>query len=231
MSLRDDLSADIRTILATRWSTRAGLVVPEPETVLLGNDSVELDATVLYADLADSTTLVDSSPPWLAAEVYKSFLRCSSRLIRAEGGTITAFDGDRVMGVFVGSRKNTSAARCALKINFAVSTLIVPAFRTTYALPSFTLAHAVGIDTGSILVARTGIRGSNDLVWVGPAANYAAKLSGIRDSGYSSYITTAVFDALHESVQQYEGAPIWEPRIWKTTNRSIRQSNWWWRVD
>ena len=33
----------------------------------------------------------------------------------------------------------------------------------------------LGIDTSKLFVARTGIRKSNDLVWVGRAANYAAK--------------------------------------------------------
>lgn len=48
--------------------------------------------------------------PHFAAEIYKSYLHCASKIIRCENGVITAFDGDRVMGIFIGDLKNTSAA-------------------------------------------------------------------------------------------------------------------------
>ena len=47
--------------------------------------------------------------------------------------------------------------------------------------------QSVGIDTSELFVARTGIRRANDLVWVGRAANHAAKLSA--RSGSVSQIT------------------------------------------
>ncbi|WP_277038520.1 hypothetical protein [Caballeronia mineralivorans] len=37
------------------------------ESVSLGNDGVNIEATVLYADLADSTDMVDATPVPLAA--------------------------------------------------------------------------------------------------------------------------------------------------------------------
>lgn len=40
----------------------------------IGNDAVILDGTVLYADLAESTTMVNNYKNWFAAKVYKSFL-------------------------------------------------------------------------------------------------------------------------------------------------------------
>ena len=48
-----------------------GNVVPESENLALTNDAVTLDATVLYADLADSTGLVDKYTADFAAEIYK----------------------------------------------------------------------------------------------------------------------------------------------------------------
>ena len=88
-------------------------MVPEPEDVKPGNDAVKLDGTVLYADLADSTGLVKQRPAAYAAEVYKSYLHCASKIIKNYDGIITAFDGDRVMAVFIGDRKNSNAVRSA----------------------------------------------------------------------------------------------------------------------
>ena len=45
----------------------------------------------------------------LAAEVYKSYMACAVRIIKDEDGSITAYDGDRVMGIFIGNVKNTTA--------------------------------------------------------------------------------------------------------------------------
>jgi class 3 adenylate cyclase len=87
-------------------------VVPAPEDLKLGNDAVEFErATVLYADLHGSTAMVNRESWTFAAEIYKTFLLCAAKLVRAEGGTITSYDGDRIMGIFIGDSQSTSAAR------------------------------------------------------------------------------------------------------------------------
>lgn len=110
-------------MLDEQWVRRAGQKVPDPEDVPLKNLAVELDATVLYADLATSTKMVKGYNDWFATEAYKSYLYCASKIIRARGGTITAYDGDRVMGVVIGDNKNTAAAKCALQINWAIKNM------------------------------------------------------------------------------------------------------------
>lgn len=105
MSLTSELAEKVETILQSQWTTRDGNVVPEAEDVGLDNDAVELEATVLYADLADSTDLVDQHSSDFAAEIYKSYLHCAAKLIASEGGEITAYDGDRIMAVFVHKTK------------------------------------------------------------------------------------------------------------------------------
>jgi class 3 adenylate cyclase len=225
--VRDEVSA----ILATRWQTREGQVVPDSENVkLANNDAVELDATVLYADLADSTELVNSYKPIFAAEIYKAYLVTACRIIRANNGTITAFDGDRVMAVFLGTTKNSDAARCALKINGAVKKIINPAIKTQYPNTSFEIQQAVGIDTSKLLVAKTGIRGSNDLVWVGRAANFAAKLSAVRRTGYSTFITEDVFNRLMDTSKLSGSNVMWDKLMWEKMGIAIYGSTWFWEL-
>jgi len=231
MGLKEDLYSNVSNIFATRWEARQGQQVPEPTDVNLGNDAVTLNATVLYADLAESTNLVDKYTKPFAAEIYKSYLLCASKIIRTEGGEITAFDGDRVMGVFLGSTKNTSAARCALKLNYAVREIINPAIKTQYANSTYEVRQSVGIDTSELFVARTGIRGSNDLVWVGRAANYAAKLCSLREESYASWITKDVYDSLADEAK-YGGAnasPMWEARNWTAKGITVYRSSWFWK--
>lgn len=231
MALKDDLNSEVNKIFKSAWTERAGLVVPTDESIGLGNDAVKLNATVLYADLADSTVMVDTHTAGFAAEVYKSFLHCAAKIIRANGGNITAYDGDRVMAVYIGDNKNSAAAKTAMQLHWAVSNIVQPALKSVYAYTDFRLRHVVGIDTSDLFVARTGIRGSNDLVWVGRAANYAAKLSSLSDS-YSKYITAEVYQRLGDDVKYHEGMNMWEPIAWSAFDgRTIYRSAWTWAVD
>ncbi len=226
-----EIESQIVEILKTDWKRRNGEKVPEAEDVKLGNDAVELEGTVLYADMEDSTGLVLGYKDWFAGEIYKSYLMAACELIKNNGGTITAFDGDRVMAVFLGDSKNSDAARCALQINYVVRNVINPKIKERYKDTSFQLSQCVGIDTSSLFIARTGVRGSNDLVWVGKAANYAAKLCGLRDGSYNSYITENVFTCLNESSKMGVDPklPMWEKTMWNDMGIAVYRSSWWWK--
>jgi adenylate cyclase len=231
--MEDELTKAVDSIIKGRWDLRVGQVIPETEGIALGNAGVTLEATVLYADLADSTELALYDQE-IAAEVYKAYLLGTTRLIKAAGGEIRSFDGDRVMGVFIGNSKNSSAAKAALKINYFFIKVLEPTFLTFYEhlkTSPFKFAQSVGIDTSEIRVARAGLRNDNDLIWVGRAPNIAAKLSSIREQGYSSYITEAVFNKLNDSAKSFNGQQMWEGRTWSKgepygTN-AIYRSSWW----
>jgi class 3 adenylate cyclase len=229
MSLTDDLKASVGQIISEQWQTRRGYKVPEPTDLRLGNDGTQLDAAVLYADIADSTVLVDNYSPAFAAEVYKSYLLCAARIIRQDGGEITAYDGDRVMGVFIHDKKENAAIRAAMRINWAVLNIINPALQR-YGANAYQMKHVVGIDTSPLFAARIGPRNYNDIVWVGRAANYAAKLAALNDAGYPIFITGSVYDNL-DNAGRFGGNPLqhmWEERAWTTMNNMrIFRSNWW----
>lgn len=229
MALKEDLAVEVEQIFKEQWTKRDGTVVPDSDDLKLSNDAVELDAVVLYADIDGSTAMVDNKTAMFAAEIYKTFLHCSAKIIRAEGGSITAYDGDRIMAVFIGNVKNTSAARAALKINYARKHIINPAIKKQYPDVAFELAHTVGIDKSKLFVARTGVRGANDLVWVGRSANHAAKLCTLA-SDYPTSITKEVYDSLMEELKTHKGQAIWESWTWNAMSRAIYRSAWTWTV-
>ncbi|MGA2214170.1 MAG: hypothetical protein ABSH31_12915 [Bryobacteraceae bacterium] len=77
-----ELTTAVDSIVRARWELRAGQVIPETEDITLGNSGVTLEATVLYADLADSTELALYDQE-IAAEVCKAYLVGTTRLIKA----------------------------------------------------------------------------------------------------------------------------------------------------
>lgn len=236
MSLEDSINNDISQTIRAPWALRQGNIVPSTESVALNGGAVEIEATFLYADFADSSKIAKLFDRRIAAKILKSFLSTSCRLIRHNGGTIQSFDGDRVMAVFVGHQKNTNAAKCALQINFVVSQVIRPKFETMYDSVKnapFSLRHAVGVDFGKAFAVRAGARGANDLIWIGRSPNLAAKLSDQRESPHHTFITTAVYNAMLDAVK-FGGEPrrsMWERRNWSFLNDTITiyRSDWWWR--
>ncbi len=224
MSLSKDFTKVVRKIFRETWTTRKGRKVPGPKELGLGNNAVELDGTILYADLDDSTNLVASYKSKFAAKIYKAYLSCAAKVIKSEGGIITSYDGDRIMAVYIGDEKDTRAARSALKINYTVTEIINPILKKCHPKTKYRVKQVVGIDTSKLFVARTGIRKSNDLVWVGRAANYAAKLC-LGSSSHPSRLTKSVYDKLNDSVKYADDGkrtPMWKKATWD--NRTIYRS-------
>src|SRR4029077_1718994 len=132
MSLEEDLKSEVADIFRKQWSKRDGNVVPESDSLQLSNDALEIEGVVLYADISGSTNLVNQHNNHFAAEIYKTFLHCAAKVIRDESGEITAYDGDRIMAVFIGDFKNTCATRTALKVNYCVKNIVCPALKRQY---------------------------------------------------------------------------------------------------
>jgi len=76
------------------------------------------------------------------------------------------------------------------------------------------------------------MRNENDLIWVGRAANYAAKLCN-RNGSHSIYITRKVFESIDEEAK-YGGEKhvlMWSKEVWtERNNMNIYGSNWRWEV-
>lgn len=236
MGIKDDVANEIDATISQAWDIRDGQVVPDTSDVALAGGGVKLNSTILYTDLADSTELAMDFDRRVAAKVLKAFLGMGTRLIRHEQGEIRSFDGDRVMGIFIGDVKNTRAVRCALKINWAFLNLLVPKLIAKYptlSSDSFKLAHCTGVDTSEILAVRAGLRNNNDLVWVGRAPNVAAKLSNLRTSPHHSYITGEVYDQMLPEAKMSGDKNMWEERKWTAFPKVSRifRSSWTWRLD
>lgn len=205
------LSSRVEIILGTPFNERQGRVIPRTDDVALRDGAVKIDATFLYADLAGSAQLSSACPWSTTAKVIRAFLEISTRLIREHGGEIRSFDGDRVMGVFIGDRKNSVAADCARKIHWAVRNILHVKAAARFASikdNGVEIRHCVGIDTGEVRAVRSGVREHNDLIWIGKAASFSAKLSDIRDEPYLTYISSRVYnklspDAKHNGKENY----------------------------
>lgn len=236
MALVDDLTASVIDTLNAPWDIRTGYVVPTTETVALRGGGVEIDATILYADLAQSSKLATEFDRRTGAKVIKAFLGCAVKLIRANAGDITSFDGDRVMAIFLGDGRNDRAAKCALQIEWVMVHVLRPKLTEYFSslrTAGFQVSHATGVDASRVLAVRAGARGNNDLVWIGRAPNLAAKMSDLRENGYTSYVSGEVYSGMSNATKIGGSPPraMWEQRTlpWHGETLIVYRSNWWWK--
>lgn len=214
MTFKEDLVTKVRELAHEAWGDiPSGYAVPTPDDLTFSNTGRRLNACILYADICGSTAMVNDLTDTLAAEYYKAYLHCAAKIIKRNDGEITAYDGDRVMAVFLGDSKEDDAVGAALELNYAVDQIINPEFFGFYLAAHRRLRHTVGIDASTVLVSKTGVRVESDLVWVGPAANYAAKLNSFDglDSDYQIRVTHEVFVALSDTcLLGTSGEQIWQ---------------------
>lgn len=233
MSLHDDIKSAVNNVLGNSFSQREGHKVPSSEDVALANGAVKIEAAFLYADLAGSGTIARSCPWHTTAKLIRAYLDCAVRIIRAHGGAIRSFDGDRVMGVFVGEYKRTNATKSALQIQWATRHLIQEEARKRFKSVKdndVKIQQACGIDVGVSRAVRAGIRNNNDLIWVGSPPSLAAKLSDIREYPYCTYISTSVYNRLADEAKLSRGVNMWEKRRMNFAGFSeicYRSSYWW----
>lgn len=205
MSWVETLTNEVEEVLDIDWDPRDGNVVPESEDLTLTEEAVKINATFLYADLAGSSKIARICPWGTTAKIIKAYLNICIRLIRSYEGEVRSFDGDRVMGVFIGSYKNTNATKCAKEIDWVVENILNPKTQDKFKSVkenNIHIKHCIGIDTGQAVAVRTGIRDNNDLIWIGRAPSLAAKLSDIRNYPYALYVTKACYDKIDDNDKQ-----------------------------
>ena len=213
MALIDDLTQKVHGFAFDSWGhIPNAYVLPDADDLTFGNSGERLDVCILYADIHRSTEMVDDLPDTKAASYYKAFLHCAAKLVKENDGTIQAYDGDRIMGVFIGASRVDNAVVAALQLNNVVSNVINPEFESSGILSHRPIKHTVGIDAGKVLVAKTGVRVDNDLVWVGSAANYAAKLNSFEglDVDYATRITSDAYALLSSQWKLHGVNSMWE---------------------
>ena len=136
------------------------------------------------------------------------------------------------MALFTGDSQTSNAGKCGLQINWMVINVINPALKAQYPETDYVVKQVVGIDTSEIRAARIGVRGGNDLVWIGRAANHAAKLTECR-SEYPTWVTEDAYNRLADS-SKFGGTPkqsMWTEFKWTGMNDiKAYGSNWWWKI-
>lgn len=87
-----------------------------------------------------------------------------------------------------------------------------------------------GLGKGDIYAVRVGIRGTNDVAWVGRCTNTAAKLSNVLYHPRSIAVTRAVYDRLNSDRKYSDGRHMWSDERFDHfggVSRAYRTTTFW----
>jgi class 3 adenylate cyclase len=209
-----ELQTMVANYMAGTYETVQTASVPAPEDVPLGNKAKVLTATALFIDIRQSSDITNTFRRQTAAKMLKSYFDGAVRIIRHNGGDVRSFNGDGMLALFVGKSQRNDAVRAAMQVKWFVRHVLAPKFNDFFDRDAargqrLDFAIGCGIDYGDIYAVKVGIRGTNDVAWVGRCTNTAAKLANVLRTPRNVGVTRAVYKALNKDRKYSKGKLMW----------------------
>lgn len=237
MSLKSDIEEKIAGYLDGDYDRTKMQSVPFPEDIPLGNKAVELQAATLFIDVRQSSDITNAFRRQTAAKMMKAYFDGAVRIVNKNDGSVRSFNGDGMLAIFIGDSRTNHAAKAAMNIKWFVNDLLKPAFKQYFSNNKTAIGSALdfsvgeGLDEGTIFAVKVGIKGTNDVAWIGRCTNTSAKLSNIATSPKSIAITRAVYERLNDDRKYSDGTHMWTDEEFLDiggVSRAVRRSSYHW---
>jgi len=135
----------------------------------------EIELSVLFGDIRDSTTVAESMTATEYRTVLQRFYRIASEAITTHDGIVDKFLGDGVMALFIPAFTGESHAGRAIDSARALLSRIAE-------MPE-PLPVGIGVHTGTAFAGVVGTDEERDFSALGDAVNVAARLGSIANAG------------------------------------------------
>jgi adenylate cyclase len=239
MTLLDDVKSSVSTHMAGTYETFQPRDIPLPEDIPQGAKAAKLTATSLFIDLRQSSDITNALRRQTAAKMLKAYFSGAVRIVNANSGSVRSFNGDGMLALFRDERRSNKAVKAAMQVKWFVQEILQPRFERYFESnrqafgASLGFDIGCGLDDGDIYAVRVGIRGTNDVAWVGRCTNTSAKLSNLAASPRTVLITRAVYERLDESRKLSNGTHMWSEESLREIggiNRAVRSTSFWWQI-
>lgn len=225
--------------LAGTYDTYRPRSVPQPGDLALGNKAATLETTALFIDVRQSSNITNTFRRQTAAKMLKAYFDGAVRIIGSNQGTVVSFNGDGMLALFIGDRRSNNAVKAAMQIRWFVQHILWLKFNSYFEAnrkargARLNFSVGCGLDEGDVFAVRVGIRGHNDIAWVGRCTNTAAKLSSTLHHPRSIAVTRAVFGRLNASRKLSAGRPMWSTERFDEfggVRRAYKTTAFWWSI-
>ncbi len=153
------------------------IITADPKRLDLGGE--EMEATVLFADLAGFTGLSEEVPPDDLIRILNEYFTPMTRIILASQGTLDKYIGDCIMALWGAplplKDHATLACRAALEMQRELRLLQVG-----WRIRGLTrLGARLGIHSGPVVAGNVGSKERFDYTVLGDTVNLASRLEGV----------------------------------------------------
>ena len=166
------------------------------------------NVTAVFADLKRSTELSATHSRRETAFAYTYFIKAMTVVLEGFDAKYVDIQGDGIFGLFSGKNSTFLAAASGITMRTQVEREVAVRFDQD-ASTEWNLAVGVGIDNGTLLVRRLGLKGTKENeVWAGTAVNVAAKLSSLAGPNQVA-VSNRAFSHYKRASQLRQQALIW----------------------
>lgn len=142
------------------------------EDVQLG-DSIEINLTVLFADIRKFTTLIEQKSPSEAYAFINAYLKAMAPVIRAHNGFISQYMGDGIMALFPGSAEDAVLAVRGM------SEALVKFNQTELQRGGSEVSVGYGLNSGPAMLGTIGEQERMDANVISDTSNLASRVEGM----------------------------------------------------
>lgn len=240
MTLLDDVKNSVTTHMAGKYETFQPRGIPEPQDIPQGPRAALLTATSLFIDLRQSSDITNAFRRQTAAKMLKAYFSGSVRIINANNGSVRSFNGDGMLALFRGDQRSSNAVKAAMQTKWFVAEVLQPRFEQYFQNNRSSFGSSLGfnigcgLDDGDIYAVKVGIRGTNDVAWVGRCTNTSAKLANLAEPPQNIWITREVYARLIDNRKRSGGTNMWTDEFHRTIGsvpRALRSTTYRWRID
>ncbi len=176
--------------------------------VILGRELLtqgeKVRATILFADLRNSTRLSSELEPDRFVEILNRFLSALSDSIFENGGIVDKFIGDAALGVFGTPIVREDHARCAARAAIMMRDRVKELSSRTGLDEKIEVG--IGIHSGEVIAGNIGSTKKLEYTVVGETVNLASRLEGVtKQVGRDIVISEPTYTALRG---EFECKPV-----------------------
>jgi adenylate cyclase len=183
----------------------------EDKRLSFGRAGLAFDATVLYIDIKNSSSFLNTYTPKVVAKIHMNIFNTIVHIAAIYNGDVRSFNGESLLVFFKDTGKSV--------INTAVQAALIMKYMLTidekglnkYLLSKYetSIDFGFGIDCGTVLCTKMCIGGGNNsnLVFLGNCVNKAAVLSRMRKYPNNIGISDAIYNNLDDK-NKYKKATV-----------------------
>jgi adenylate cyclase len=140
---------------------------------------VQRQATVLFSDIRDFTTLSEGLPPREVLELLDEYLSHMSQIVKGHEGIVNKFLGDGMLAFWNVPDRADRHAELALKAALDMRKKLIELNQHRALLGRPALRIGIGVHTGEVAAGMLGGAEQHEYTVIGDAVNVASRIEGL----------------------------------------------------